>query len=494
MPAKTRRQSSRSRSRSRSTPRTPNSQAKMEREKLTAEDLYNKPVVRNFTPERDTWDGHYEFGGLAGVLGIMIASHVLIFYFWICIEKFGGTMIYPGHPMLKGESMLTVFGDYLRLHAAPNWETFGVFTGFLLVEYALAVVLPGVRVKGLPIPSENGYRRVYKCNAVHAWYCMLLIAAGLHYSGIFPLWKLRRDYGRYLTVATLWADVISISVYIIGLRRQIRMSHNLIYDFFMGSGLNFRLPGGVDVKLFAECRNSWVLLVILTLGNAAAMQKELGYITWNMWFIVFAQVLYANAIQKGEECIITTWDLFYEKFGWMLAYWNTCGVPFLYCLQGLYIQTILKDREHKPWQLGIMLAVLIPAYYIWDNANSQKNRFRMKRSGVPDEIIRRKAFPQLPWGYIENPRVLRSERGELFVDGWYRYGRKLHYTVDVTMAFLWGAACGFDSFIPFFYVCFFISHLVDREIRDDHRCRKKYGKLWERYLEVVPYKFIPGIY
>ncbi|RNF21249.1 putative sterol C-24 reductase [Trypanosoma conorhini] len=473
---------------------TPKRNAQAAERKLSPEELYNLTVEKKFSPEKDTWDGHFEFCGPWAVFLIMLASHTLIYYFMVCIMKFQGTMIYPGHPLLEGKSMFSVFWEYLRVHAAPTWDTFGIFTGFLILEYILAVILPGVEVKGLPIPSEGGYRYVYRCNAVHAWYCMVVIVGVLHFTEVFPLWRVHEEYGRYLTAATIWADVLSVWVYIAGLRRRIRMSNNIVYDFFMGSGLNFRLPGDVDVKLFAECRNSWVLLVIITLSNAAAMHRELGYITGNMCFLVLAQLLYVNAIQKGEECIISTWDVFYEKFGWMLAYWNTCGVPFLYSIQSLYIQAVLKERSYQPWQLALMLMVLIPAYYIWDNANSQKNRFRMKRNGVPEHILRRKAFPQLPWGYIENPRTLKSERGELFVDGWYRYGRKLHYSTDLIMAFLWGASCGFDSFIPFFYLCFFTCHLVDRERRDDYRCRRKYGELWERYLQVVPYKLIPGIY
>lgn len=459
-----------------------------------AEDFASAPAERKFTPENDTWDGRYEFGGPLSVFGIMLVSHVLIYYFLVCIEKFQGTIVYPGHALLRGESMVEVFWDYLRTHAAPTWETFCIFTAFLLLEYVLAAVLPSLKVKGLSIASENGYCFIYKCNAVHAWYCILVVVGALHYTHVFPLWRVREEYGRYLTAATIWADVISVWVYFKGLNRPLRLSHNVIYDFFMGSALNFRLFGDVDLKLLAECRNSWVLLMIITLSNAAAMYRELGYITGNMWFLVFAQLLYVNAIQKGEECVINSWDIFYEKFGWMLAFWNTCGVPFLYSLQGLYIQTLLKDRAYQPWQLILMFAILLVVYYIWDTANSQKNRFRMKRNGVPDHIVRRRTFPQLYWGHIENPRTLKSDRGELFVDGWYAYCRKIHYTADIIMAFLWGAACGFDSFIPFFYVCFFVCHLVDRVRRDDCRCRKKYGELWERYVTLVPYKLVPGVY
>ncbi|KAG5495030.1 hypothetical protein JKF63_02082 [Porcisia hertigi] len=461
---------------------------------LTPEEAYYTEVKPRFTPHKDPWRGEWDFGGPIGVSGIMLFSHVVIYYFYVCIELFQGAIIYPGHPMLRGEKMHTVFFSFLAERASPTVESFSMFFAFLLLEYVLALVLPALYVKGLPIPSENDSRLTYKCNAVSAWYCMLVIVGLLHYYEVYPLYYLRQNYGHFLTAATITADVIAVLVYIFGYKRRIRMTGSLIYDFFMGSALNYRLPGGVDVKLFAECRNSWVLLMMLTLSCASEQYRELGYITGNMIFMIVAHLLYVNAVQKGEECIISTWDIYYEKFGWMLAYWNTCGVPFLYCMQSMYIQTVLKDKEHPLWVVVLMGCILLVAYYIWDTTNSQKNRFRMRRSGVPMHIVLNNSFPQMPWRYIENPRTLKSPAGELFVDGFYRYCRKIHYTVDLVMAFLWGSACGFDSFIPFFYFCFFLSHLVDRERRDEHRCRVKYGKMWDEYVKLVPYKFIPYIY
>ncbi|CBZ29867.1 putative sterol C-24 reductase [Leishmania mexicana MHOM/GT/2001/U1103] len=487
------RAASRSRSRSRKTSR-PRSRTPSRSRALTPEEAYYATVERKFTPEKDKWHGNWEFNGPLGVSAIMIASHVLIYYFYVCIELFQGTIIYPGHPMLKGEKMQKVFFSFLAEHACPTVQSFCIFLGFLLLEYFLALVLPALYVKGLPLPSENGYRLTYKCNAVSAWYCMFIIVGLLHYYGVYPVNELRRNYGHFLTVATIVADIIAVWVYIAGYKRRIRMTGNFIYDFFMGSGLNFRLPGNIDVKLFAECRNSWVLLMMLTLSCAAEQYKELGYLTGNMTFMILAHLIYVNAVEKGEECVISTWDIYYEKFGWMLAYWNTCGVPFLYCMQSMYIQTVLKKKEYPRWVLVLMVCILLLAYYLWDAINSQKNHFRMRRSGVPMEIIRNTAFPQVPWCYVENPRMLKSATGELFVDGFYRYGRKLHYTVDLVMAFLWGSACGFESFIPFFYFFFFLCHLIDRERRDEHRCRAKYGKMWDEYVKLVPYRFIPYIY
>jgi hypothetical protein len=46
----------------------------------------------------------------------------------------------------------------------------------------------------------------------------------------------------------------------------------------------------------------------------------------NMAFMVLATGLYINACAKGEECIPQTIDMFYEKDGFMLTFWNFAGV------------------------------------------------------------------------------------------------------------------------------------------------------------------------
>ena len=38
---------------------------------------------------------------------------------------------------------------------------------------------------------------------------------------------------------------------------------------------------------------------------------------------------------KGEECIPQTWDMFHEKWGFMVIFWNFSGVPFVSSSQDL---------------------------------------------------------------------------------------------------------------------------------------------------------------
>ena len=48
--------------------------------------------------------------------------------------------------------------------------------------------------------------------------------------------------------------------------------------------------------------------------------------------------------------------------------------------------------------------------------------------------------------------------------------------------------------MPWFYFIYLTILLLDRSVRDDARCRSKYGVHWEKYCERVPYKVILGIF
>lgn len=148
---------------------------------------------------------------------------------------------------------------------------------------------------------------------------------------------------------------------------------------------------------------------------------------------------------------------------------------------------------------------------MFDTGNSQKNRFRMEQNG---SFMTRNAFPQLPWGHIKNPSYIKTEHGNLLLtSGWWGIVRKPHYTagkcdgskvicywetydmgIDLCMALSWGLITGFGSFLPYFYICFFVVVLTHRVSRDMERCAKKYGKDWDRYCERVPYIFIPYVF
>eukprot|EP01013_Petalomonas_cantuscygni_P030170 TRINITY_DN56102_c0_g1_i1.p1 TRINITY_DN56102_c0_g1~~TRINITY_DN56102_c0_g1_i1.p1 ORF type:complete len:302 (+),score=75.19 TRINITY_DN56102_c0_g1_i1:118-906(+) len=261
----------------------------------------------------------------------------------------------------------------------------------------------------------------------------------------------------------------------------------------MGSALNPRFFGGrVDIKMFAEIRSSWLLLFLLSLSAALKEYDLTGTVSPGMIVIVVAHFLYSNACFKGEHCIPTTWDMFEERFGWMLCFWNLAGVPFVYTFNAYFL--IAADRATSgvsAQTASVLLCVLFIAYYIWDESNAQRNYFRSMRDG--NEPVRRWAPPQLPNQCLQNPRVLKTDRGELLVDGWWRWVRKPHYTSDICMAFIWALGTGFQHALPYVYPFFFLSVLIHRVMRDEARCRKKYGRWWDEYIRIVPHAWIPGL-
>lgn len=152
------------------------------------------------------------------------------------------------------------------------------------------------------------------------------------------------------------------------------------------------------------------------------------------------------------------------------------------------------EREFTSVQAILFFSLYLVAYYIWDTSNSQKNHFRSVLAGTyqPRPWY---VFPQLPWKVVNNPKYLSTSAGSpLLTDGWFKYARKLNYTMDVCFALAWGLACGFEHFLPFFYFCFFTCFITHRAYRDDQRCRAKYGKDWDHYREEVRYLLIPFVF
>jgi len=260
----------------------------------------------------------------------------------------------------------------------------------------------------------------------------------------------------------------------------------------MGAILNPRI-GPIDLKMWAEVRIPWVIVFFLSVSGGCKQYEELGYVTPNMAFMILATWLYLNACAKGEECIPQTWDMYHEKWGFMVIFWNFAGVPFSYIYSIVYMARQDPSKYQFPtFVYVLMFTTLLTAYYVWDSSMSQKSRFKMQTQGITKF---RNTFPQLPWSIVKNPTYIQTAHGNrLLTSGWWKYSRKPNYVADWIMSFLWGGIIGSTTIIPYFYSVFFITVLVHRCGRDFDRCAMKYGKDWERYCQIVKWKFIPGVY
>ncbi|KAL2863790.1 c-24(28) sterol reductase [Aspergillus lucknowensis] len=437
------------------------------------------------------YSGHYEFGGSPGVLSMMIGFPLLMYYMWIGATYYDGKFPTPSEGQTTSE-FFAHLGHLVYEGAFPSAKAWAMYWIFFIFEGACYLLLPGITVMGRPLPHLGGKQLPYYCSALWSFWTTIALACTLHATGLFKLYTIIDEFGPLMSVAILSGFLVAFIAYFSALARgaQHRMTGYPIYDFFMGAELNPRMFGILDFKMFFEVRLPWYILLLVTLGTAARQYEVYGYVSGEVGFLLMAHFLYANACSKGEECIVSTWDMYYEKWGFMLIFWNLAGVPLSYCHCTIYLAN--HDPATYRWNryvLALLYVAYLFVYWVWDTTNSQKNRYRQQERGTR---VFRKAFPQLPWQTLKDPKTITAADGsKILVDGWYGKARKIHYTCDLYFALNWGLITGFNSPFPWFYPVFFACMISHRALRDIQRCRIKYGEAWTEYEKRVPYLFIP---
>ncbi|KAJ5576372.1 C-24(28) sterol reductase [Penicillium sp. DV-2018c] len=437
------------------------------------------------------YSGHFEFGGSWGVGSMMIGFPLLMYYMWIGATYYDGKFPRPAENQSYGD-FFAHLANLVYTGAFPSAKAWTIYWVFFIFEGACYVLLPGVTVTGRPLPHLGGKQLTYYCSAVWSFYTSIGLALIAHFTGLFKLYTIIDEFGPLLSVAIISGYIVSFIAYFSALARgaEHRMTGYPVYDFFMGAELNPRMFKILDFKMFFEVRLPWYILLGLSMGAAARQWEQYGYVSGEVGFLVMAHFLYANACSKGEECIVSTWDMYYEKWGFMLIFWNLAGVPLSYCHCTIYLAN--HDPAEYRWNryfLVFLYVAYLFVYWVWDTTNSQKNRYRQQERGT---MVARNTFPQLPWQTLKNPKTLTADDGsKILIDGWYGKARKIHYTCDLYFALNWGLITGFSSPFPWFYPLFFACMITHRALRDIQRCRQKYGETWLEYERRVPYLFIP---
>ena len=300
-------------------------------------------------------------------------------------------------------------------------------------------------------------------------------------------------------------------------------SGSLIYDWFIGRELNPRvtLPmfGTIDIKEFMEVRPGMLGWILLNLAFIAHQYKLYGRISDSIIFITLCQALYVLDALWMEPAILTTMDITTDGFGFMLAFGDLVWLPFIYSLQARYLAVYPVDLGFTG--LAGVLAVQGLGYYIFRWSNNEKNRFRTN--------------PKDP--RVAHLKYMETASGsKLLVSGWWGTARHINYLGDWIMAWSYclptgiagyvvqqgprlstanvpkpadgsvlggtsmgtqivqDEARGWGMVITYFYIVYFAVLLIHREMRDEEKCVRKYGKDWDEYKKRVPWRILPGIY
>lgn len=193
----------------------------------------------------------------------------------------------------------------------------------------------------------------------------------------------------------------------------------------------------------------------------------------------------------SQPAILTTMDITTDGFGFMLAVGDLLWVPFTYSLQARYL--VFKQVELGPVWVALTLITNFTGYYIFRDANGEKNDFRNGRNPksswnihwfcfilpylTPNrfEILcyweRFQAFNIWVVGAVSAPQLFVR----LLSTFWHIHlYNVLISSGDLIMALAWSLPTGFDTPITYFYVMYFAVLLAHRQHRDDENCAKKF--------------------
>jgi delta14-sterol reductase len=295
---------------------------------------------------------------------------------------------------------------------------------------------------------------------------------------------------------------------------------NMLYDWFIGRELNPRvtLPifGEVDIKAWCELRPGMLGWIIIDLAFIMKQYRNFGRVTDSIVLISLAQAIYSLDSFYMEPAILTTMDIIQDGFGMMLSFGDLVWVPFTYTIQTRYLSVYPVDLGAK----GVLAVIAVQSfgYYIFRSVNNEKNRFRTN----PDD-------PRVSHlKYIET-----ASGSRLLISGWWGVARHINYLGDWVMSWSYvlptalsgyviknaaqhpitasqqdayffqnsygkyvvpGEAKGWGMIFTYFFIAYFAVLLIHRERRDEEKCRRKYGKDWDRYVEHVPWRIIPYVY
>jgi protein-S-isoprenylcysteine O-methyltransferase Ste14 len=406
----------------------------------------------------------YHFGGPVGAFFFSVFLPLISLYLWICIHRHQGALVWPSTQLLDDVPL-------------PSTRAALYFFGFLLFQVALDVGLPGKSVQGLK--QRDGVVLTYRLNGFLSLWITVAVVASLLLTGVITGQSVLAELGAMLSIAILFSFAFALFLYVYGYqsKRDERRTGNVIYDYFMGTALNPRI-GSFDLKFFFESKIGLSLWIAIVMAMAAAERELTGTSSTPMILVGVFQLFYVADFYFFEEAMLSTWDINYENYGFMLALGFVVWMPFNFSLQSQYL--IYHDPQVPIWAIGVIVLLNFAGYYIFRTANLQKHQFRTK----PGTKI---------WG--KEPTFIATQRGtKLLTSGWWGIARHSNYLGDLMMALAWCLPAGFAHVPPYFYFIYFAPLLLDRERRDHRECQKKYGDDWARYCEQVKYRIIPFVY
>lgn len=426
------------------------------------------------------WDK--TIGAILVVAGVPTWLHMN----WIALEQFDGSITAAVGAALSEGPFTFAFRHFPRF----SMPAILGYAFWLLFQAFFYGYLPGTLCYGQRTPG--GHLLTYTANGLLAWAITHVLYIGGSFVGVVDpaiiakhwegLLVAVNTYGFVLSILAQWKGYLAPSY-----PEDRKISGSILFDFWAGVELNPRFGKYWDFKFFHNGRPGIVAWTLIDFSWAAYQYQQFGHVTWSMIIVSMFHLIYVVDFFYNEDWYTRTIDISHDHFGFMLAWGDTTFLPCLYTLQTQYLARYPTYLTRT--QSLALLAFGLTGYAIFRSANYQRDYVRARDGkcqlwGKPVTFIRCK--------YTTSDG--KEHNSLLLTSGWWGVSRHANYMADLMQAWAMCATCGFTHFLPWSYFFFMSVLLYHRSLRDEKRCRSKYGKHWEEYCRQVPSRIIPGIF
>ena len=375
----------------------------------------------------------------------------------------------------------------------PNLRAVGFLMSLLLLQLTLLLLVPGPRFSGPRAPSghipqytDNGFVCFFLTLAVLAVSCVHLgLSPTLIFDELLPI----------LSTLNAGALVLSAILCYKGLHfpstADSGSSGSLVLDIYWGTELYPRFWNGrIDAKQLLIARfgiTLWGLFALSFACKSAALACD-GMVPNGQFVSASLMLVYITKFYWWERWYMHAADIQVARLGFMMCWGPICFMPLVHTLQNLYLvhhEGLALSRPAACLYLLLGNGMTLLNY----DADTQRHRVRTSDGkcliwGQPAKVLR------APYTTADGGRHVAL----LSCCGYQAWSRHFHYLPDIINLFLYCSPAGFSRVLPHLYFIYLTALLLDRTYRIDARCHAKYGKQWEAYCKLVPWRLIPKVW
>lgn len=385
-------------------------------------------------------------------------------------------------------SLITGFSNVFIAPSEIHTEAWKFIGLFFATSLTLMRLIPGESHNGPVTPM--GFTPTYTINGVKCFFLHIFL---FYMGGHYELYKLSIIYdenGHILNALNYIALCLVVFLYVKGAvaptSKDNGFSGNVLFDLYWGAELYPRICG-FDIKQFTNCRFGMVYWAITCLSCLEAAREKHPDKLYSQITTTVIQMVYITKFFWWEAGYFNSIDIMQDRAGFYICWGCLVYLPATYTGMTIY----MVDHPYINDPVNCMLVILAGVFCVWANYDADEMRVKFRKYNGKCKV----------WGkpaeYITAEYTTadgEKRQSLLLLSGWWGWARHWHYVPEIAASFFWCCGSGFQHFMPYFYVFYLTILLVDRSVRDDVRCRGKYGKHWEKYCERVPYKILPGVF